>query len=581
LWVLVLMLVSVGLNVLKPWLLKLIVDYVLIGQPLPNPVAWLRTLPGGESRNQLLGWLAGGTIVLFLTSEIVRISRTYLETTVGNRIAYDLGAVLFDRVQRLSLRFHVQQQTGDLIRRVVADSFCVQGLVMKVFLPVLTSLVSFAAMFAVMWQLDRTLSLIALFAAPLIVLLIRVFNEPMANRTYEHQQLEGEMMALSEQTLTALPIVQAFGREAYEDRRFHTLSRQALQAYLRTILAQVQFKVGVGSVTAIGTAAIMLIGGFQALNGSLSIGSLLVFLAYLASLYAPMETLAYISSGYAAAAASARRVMEVMDVEEEVRNAPGAKVLLPDRVKGHIRLEEVSFGYNPNYPVLQEVTLEARPGETVALVGATGAGKSTLASLIPRFFDPWQGQVLFDGVDVRQLQLNSLRAQIALVLQEPFLLPLSIAQNIAYGRPTASRSEIVAAAQAANAEEFIEQLPQGYDTVIGERGATLSGGQKQRLAIARALLKDASVLILDEPTSALDAHTEALLLEALERLMVGRTTFIIAHRLSTIRNADRIVVLEQGKIAETGTHRELLAAKGYYHRLYNIRSGSASITIGT
>jgi ATP-binding cassette subfamily B protein/subfamily B ATP-binding cassette protein MsbA len=450
---------------------------------------------------------------------------------------------------------------------------------MSVFLSVFNSLVSLVTMFLVMWQLNRTLSLIALFIAPLIVVFIWVFNQPMIELTYQHQQIEGEMMSLSEQTLTALPIVQAFCREEYEDRRFHSLSQRALRAYLRAILAQGQFKVGVGAATAVGTAGIMLSGGFQVLDGVLRVGSLLVFLNYLAALYAPMETLAYISSGFAAAAASARRVLEVLDAKEEVRDAPGAKPLPTPSVgvRGHVRLEDVTFGYEPGYPILQGITLEAHPGETIALVGATGAGKSTLVSLIPRFFDPWQGRVFFDGVDVCQVQLKSLRAQIALVLQEPFLLPLTVAQNIAYGRPGASPEEIMAAARAANAEEFIQRLPQGYDTTLGERGATLSGGQKQRLAIARALLKDAPVLILDEPTSALDAQIEALLLEALERLIVGRTTFIIAHRLSTIRRANRIVVLERGKVVETGTHQELLVGEGHYHRLYKAQFDTASI----
>jgi len=574
-----LMLIGVGLDVLKPWPLKLIVDYVLTNQPLPNSVAWIETLPSGVSTSWLLGWLAGSTILLFLAREVIRINLVYVQAGVGNRMMYDLGARLFDHLQHLSLRFHSQQQTGDLVRRVATDSTCIQGLVIGVFLNVLNSLVSLVAMFVVMWQLNRTLSLIALFVAPLLVVLIRIFNQPMTECTYQHQQLEGEIMALSEQTLTALPIVQAFCREEYEDRRFHTLSQRALQAYLRAIVAQSQFKVGVGAATAVGTAAIMLLGGFQVLDGSLTVGSLLVFLNYLVSLYAPMETLAYISSSFAAAAASARRVLEVLETKEEVWDTPEAKPLLPlpSGVHGHVCLEEVSFGYEPGYPVLQDISLEAHPGETIALVGTTGAGKTTLVSLIPRFFDPWQGRVLFDGVDVREIQLKSLRSQVALVLQEPFLLPLTVAQNIAYGRPEASREEIVAAALAANVEEFIQRLPQGYDTVIGERGARLSGGQKQRLAIARALLKDAPVLILDEPTSALDAQTEALLLEALERLMAGRTTFIIAHRLSTIRRANRIVVLKRGRVVEMGTHKELLAGRGHYHKLYNAQFDTTSI----
>jgi ATP-binding cassette subfamily B protein/subfamily B ATP-binding cassette protein MsbA len=305
------------------------------------------------------------------------------------------------------------------------------------------------------------------------------------------------------------------------------------------------------------------------LTGALSLGSLLVFLAYLRTMQGAAQGLLGTYTRLKSAEAGADRVLEVLETQERVREAAGARPL--PAVRGHVRLEAVTFGYEPGRPVLHAISLEAHPGETVALVGPTGAGKSTLVSLLPRFFDPWEGQVRLDGIDLRQLPLAHLRAQIALVLQEPFLLPLSVAENIAYGRPGASPAQIAAAAAAANAASFIERLPQGYDTVIGERGATLSGGERQRLAIARALLKDAPVLILDEPTSALDAGTEALLLEALARLMAGRTTFIIAHRLSNIRDADRIVVLDQGAVVEAGTHQELLAADGLYQRLHSLQ----------
>lgn len=574
LWVvLVLMIVGVGLNVIKPWPLKLIVDYALKGKPLPDAFSMIETLPGLNSSIGLLAWLSAATVLIFLTHKSINIIQGYVRAGVGTRMVYNLGSNLFNRLQHLSLRFHGRQRAGDLVRRVTTDSGCVRELVMRTFLPALTSVVSLCMMFAVMWRLERSLAFVALFVAPGLIFIIRLLNRPMMERTYQHQQLEGEMMALAEQTLSSIPVVQAFGREEYEDKRWHVLSRRTLHAYLRTILSQMQFKIGVSGTIALGTAIVMVLGGLFVLKGSLTVGSLIVFFSYVAALYAPMETLAYSSSGYASAAARAKRVIEVMKADDRVQDLPEAKSFsVSHGRKGvRVRFENVTFGYERDRPVLKDVNLKANPGETVALVGPTGAGKSTLVSLILRFFDPWEGRVTFDGIDVSKIKLSDLRAQVAIVLQEPFLLPLTIAENIAYGRQGASQEEIKAAAVAANADEFILQLPDGYDTIIGEHGATLSGGQKQRLSIARAFLKDAPVLILDEPTSALDAQSETLLLDALESLMGGRATFIIAHRLSTIRGADQIVVLEQGKVVEVGTHQELLAAGSHYHQLHRIQ----------
>jgi ATP-binding cassette subfamily B protein/subfamily B ATP-binding cassette protein MsbA len=381
------------------------------------------------------------------------------------------------------------------------------------------------------------------------------------------------LFSFTQQTLAAIPVVQAFATEERNRQRFRGLARDAVALSQRGNLLQSAHGLTNGLMTTIGTAVVLFFGGARVLAGALSLGSLLVFLAYLRSMQGAAQGLLSTYARLKAAEAGADRVLEVLEAEEQVRDLPGARPLPGGG--GHLRFEAVTFGYEPGRPVLHSLSLEARPGETVALVGPTGAGKSTLVSLIPRFFDPWEGQVTLDGSDLRELQLASLRAQIALVLQEPFLLPLTVAENIAYGRPSASRAEIEAAAAAANAAAFIERLPQGYETVIGERGATLSGGERQRLSIARALLKEAPVLILDEPTSALDAGTEALLLEALERLMAGRTTLIIAHRLSTIRHADRIVVLDAGRIVEAGTHQELLAARGSYHQLHDLQFGRA------
>jgi ATP-binding cassette, subfamily B, bacterial len=575
--VVALMLLGVFLDLLKPWPLKLIVDSVLGGQPLPSSVSWLSSLPGAESPSGLLAWLSGVTILLFVASQGIAALRGYVQSGVGSRMVYQLGADLFEHLQRLSLRFHGRQAAGDLVRRVTTDSSSVRELMIGVILPILSACVTLVMMFVVMWKVDRNLALLALLVAPVLGVLIRVFDRPMTERAYQYQNLEGDMMALTEQTLTALPVVQAFGRETYNDELFHNLAARTLQAYLRSILAQLQFNTGVGSVTAVGTAAMMILGGFQVLRGTLSVGTLLVLLSYLASLYAPLETLAYISMGFASASARARRVLEVLDEDDAVRDSATARELparSTDGVRGaHVCLERVTFGYEPGRPVLSDITLEARPGETIALVGQTGAGKSTLVSLIPRFFDPSEGRITYDGQDIREIKLASLRSHVAFVLQDPFLLPLSVAGNIAYGRPGANSEEIAAAAAAANVDEFVRGLPEGFDTIIGERGSTLSVGQRQRIAIARALLKDAPVLILDEPTSALDASTEGSLMEAMQRLMAGRTTFIIAHRLSTVRAADRIVVLEAGRIAEMGTHRELLRSGGLYEHLYRLQLG--------
>jgi ATP-binding cassette subfamily B protein len=572
----VLTLAGVALAALAPWPLKIIVDFLLRNEPLPEQLDWLGLLFSMPVTGALIV-LVSATLIIFAGTQAVKIAQSYIERGVGERMMYDLAADIFNHAQGLSLRYHDRQHTGDLVRRITTDTQCVRDLLLGVVVPLLTAMVTLLVFFSVMWSLSPPLTVIALLAAVPLPWMIRLLEPRMAQSTYEHQKIEGGVMALAEQTLSAMPVVQAFDRRSLEVGRFRAMTDRSLRAYLRSIAIQLQFRIGVSASTAVGTAAMLLLGGLQVLEGQLTIGSLLVFLAYLASLYGPVETLAHLGSSFATASARARRVYEVLDSQESVTDRPGS-VLLENtdaRRSGDVKFERVSVGYESGRTVLQDVTLEARAGETVALVGRTGSGKSTLASLLPRFLDAWEGRVMIGGKDVRDIRLSSLRDHIGLVLQESFLLPISVAANIAYGRPDASHTEILAAAKAANADEFIRDLPDGYDTVLGERGSTLSGGQSQRISIARALLKDAPILILDEPTSALDAETEVLLLAALERLMSGRTTFIIAHRLSTIRHADQIVVLENGCIVETGKHDQLMAMNGTYARFHQTQNASA------
>lgn len=567
------LLLRVGLDVLKPWPMLVLVDHALGGKPLPDMLARLAgMLAGAETRPGLMAWSIGATVALFLLGWAAGLAQAYAGITLSQRMTYQLAGELFNRLQQLSLHFHQRRAVGDTLRRVTSDCTCAAIVFRDVLVPAVSSVLTLAVMFGVMWQLSPWLTLLALLVVPYMGWIFRLYAGPMMDKSWEQQEIEGRLYAVMERTFSAMPVVQAFGREEANDRAFHAATAADMAATMAVTNLHLRFRILMGLATGVGTAGLLWIGAAQGLAGTVSVGIILLFISYLGSLYAPVEAVMYTSANFQNATGSVRRVWEVLHAQRDVTDRPGA-IALP-RARGHLRLENITFGYEPDRPVLHGIQLQVACGETIALVGATGSGKTTLVSLIPRFFDPWQGQVLLDDHDVREVQLKSLRRQVALVLQEPFLFPITLAENIAYGRPHATMAEIEAAARAANAHEFISALPAGYQTVIGERGSTLSGGERQRVSIARALLKDAPVLILDEPTSALDAETESMLLQALDRLTRDRTTLIIAHRLSTIRRANRIVVLDQGRLVESGTHDQLVRAGGAYARYHQLQSAA-------
>ena len=591
-----LLLLGIGLNLLKPWPLALLVDGVLGGKPYPG---WLPDAARAWGQPAQITAVIAASLALHLAHAAACAGHAYLSIGVGLRGLRRVRDDVFGWLQRLSLRYHHGTEAGDIIFRAGTDTCAFQTLYLQGFLTFLSATGTLLFMAVAMVRLNLRLAAVAMVAVPILLLSIKVFGRAMRVRGTAAQQAESKVYALILQGITALPLIQSHAREDHERQRFTAHTEEARQQKMAQQGLEVFYWGSVSVILSACTLGVTWVGAQEVLAANLTVGELLVFLAYVAQLFDPLHQLSQVGATLSSASASTRRVFEILDTPEEVKDGPEARRVCQGRdvdgpaglptsaddmfaaaaagpavsarpplpVYGNVTYDDVSFGYESSRPVLRHISFKLLAGTSAAIIGPSGSGKTTLLNLLPRFFDPTSGAVLLEGVDLRELRLEDLRAQIALVLQEPIILPTTVAENISYGKPQATMAEIEAAAHAAHADQLIEKLPQHYRTVIGDGGARLSVGEKQRINLARAFLKDAPILLMDEPTSALDVESEAQVVASLFALMRGRTTLMVAHRLTTIRRVDKVLVVDNGCLTEMGAPEDLLAEQGYYARV--------------
>jgi len=566
-------------DLLEPWPLKIVFDNVLGSKKLPDWLASIVHSVAGTNKISILSFVVVMVLVIAAVGAVSTYFEKYLTTSVAQWVTHDLRRTLYNHIQKLSLSFHDKKRTGDLISRITSDIDTIQDFISQVLLGFLVNVLTLIGMLLVMFYLNWQFTLIALSVAPLLFIVVYSFTSRIKKASRDVRKKEGEIASIASEVLSSIHVVKAFTREEYEQQRFEKQSLETVASALAARSLKAKLTPIVEVIVAAGSCLVLWYGVRLVLAGTITSGSLLVFLLYLGKMYKPMRDLSKMTDTISKTQVGYERIREVVETDREVRNLPGARPA--PRLKGAIEFRHVDFNYADRPLTLKDVNFKIEPGQVGALVGPTGAGKTTIASLIARFYEPTGGQVLIDGKDVRAYKIKSLRRQISFVLQESLLFRAPIWQNIAYGRPEASRDEIIEAAKLANADEFIVKLPEAYDTMVGERGVTLSGGQRQRVAIARAIVRNSPILILDEPTSGLDAASEELVFDALQRLMEGRTSIVIAHRLATIQRANMIFVIDDGTIVQQGTHDELIRAGGLYAHLYQTQFRQQEVEVLT
>jgi ATP-binding cassette subfamily B protein len=562
-------------DVLEPWPVKIVVDSVLQSKPLKGWFGEAAFRIFGHDALAVLNFAVAAVVLVAVLGAISSYVESYLTNSVGQWVAHDLRRTLYHHIQRLSLAEHDESRTGDLISRVTKDTDAVQEFINSALLGIFVDLLTLGGMVGVMFYLDWRFTLMALLVAPVLFLVVYTFTRRIKAASRAVRKKESELLSRVAEVLSSIRVVQAFAREDYEEKRFESESVENVQLAVQAKALKAKLSPITEIVVAVGTSLVLGYGARRVLSGELSVGVLIVFLLYLSKMYKPMRDLSKMSDTVSKAVVARERMLEVLSVDSRVHDLPGAR--RAPRFKGGIEFSHVTFGYDDGTTVLDDVSIRIEPGQFAAIVGPSGTGKTTMVSLIPRFYDPVSGEVRIDGTDVRKYTLKSLRDQISLILQDTLLFRATIRDNIAYGRPNASLKEVRRAAELANAHEFIDSMPQGYDTIVGERGATLSGGQRQRISIARAMIRDAPILILDEPTANLDAASEQSVITALGRLMKSRTSMFIGHHLAAIRHADVIFVVSDAGVVEQGTHDSLMEVKGLYADLYRRQSSEAAV----